>query len=343
MTLLLSKGGILGSREGSSGTILESFLMPLDSVSAPETALAPKQISTTNTPVSGPWQRVARNRVVRTLRYLTTTEVHTFAFSVAANAILSFFPFMVLLMWLIRHVLHSQTMASVVAQLLRDHLPVGQDFVVRNLNIVVDSRRGARLASIIILLITSTGVFLPLEVALNHIWGFTKNRSYLGNQVVSLALAFSCGILAMISVSLGAGNQLALGVMMLGHSQNFLFKSLTYVTLKILALITSIVIFFLIYWVLPHGKIKARKVLPAAIAMGILWEGSQYAYMKALPWLDFPEVYGPFSISVTLMFWAFLSGLMLLAGAHLASSGATPQSPSTPNPNTAPAESRVMA
>jgi hypothetical protein len=33
-----------------------------------------------------------------TLRYLTQTEVHTYAFSVAANSILSFFPFLVLLL-----------------------------------------------------------------------------------------------------------------------------------------------------------------------------------------------------------------------------------------------------
>ncbi|HEY6306976.1 MAG TPA: YihY/virulence factor BrkB family protein [Candidatus Angelobacter sp.] len=245
------------------------------------------------------------------------TEVHTFAFSVAANVILSFFPFMVLLMWLIRNVLHSQAMTNVVVQLLRDHLPVGQDFVVRNLDYLVRSRQRAKFASVIILLITSTGVFLPLEVALNHIWGFTKNRSYLGNQVISLTLAFACGILAMVSVGLAAGNQFMLQTMMLGHNQNIVFKSLAYVALKVMALVTSIAIFFLIYWVLPNGKIRARSVLPAAIAMGVLWEASKYAYMKALPWLDFQEVYGPFTISVTLMFWAFLSGLMLLAGAHL--------------------------
>jgi uncharacterized BrkB/YihY/UPF0761 family membrane protein len=53
--------------------------------------------------------------------------------------------------------------------------------------------------------------------------------------------------------------------------------------------------------------------------MGLIWEASRYLYMKSLPLLNFPEVYGPFSISVTLMFWAFLSGLMVLAGAQLAS------------------------
>jgi uncharacterized BrkB/YihY/UPF0761 family membrane protein len=37
----------------------------------------------------------------------------------------------------------------------------------------------------------------------------------------------------------------------------------------------------------------------------------------ALPRLNFQEVYGPFALSVSLMFWAFLTGLLLLTGAYL--------------------------
>src|SRR5258706_16195822 len=54
-----------------------------------------------------------------TLKYLTQTEVHTYAFSVAANAILSFFPFMGLLLTLPRHVLHSEAMYKVIVDLRR--------------------------------------------------------------------------------------------------------------------------------------------------------------------------------------------------------------------------------
>ena len=259
-----------------------------------------------------------RKRGLHTLRYLTKTEAHTFAFSVAANAILSFFPFMVLLIWLIRNVFHSQVMFDVVSQFLRDHLPTNQDFVIRSLDNLVKTRRRVKMASIVILLITSTGVFLPLEVAFNRIWGFAKNRSYLGNQFVSLLLAFACGILTLVSVVLAAGNQWALEIMMLGH-RNIVFTVLTAMTLKVLATTCSIGMFFLLYWILPHGKVKARSVLPSAVAMGILWELGKYLYVTALPWLNFPEVYGPFSISVTLMFWAFISGLMILTGAQLAS------------------------
>jgi YihY family inner membrane protein len=254
-----------------------------------------------------------------TARYLMRTEAHTYAFSVAANAILSFFPFMVLLMWLIRNVFHSPTMSNVVVDLLRDHLPAGQDFVIRNLNYLVKTRQSVKMASLVILLITSTGVFVPLEVAFNRIWGFANNRSYLGNQIISLLLAFACGILALASVGLAAGNELVLTFMMRGN-ENIVFRAATFVALKIFATAASIGIFFLIYWLLPNGKVKARTVLPAAVAMGILWEVGKYIYIKLLPWLNFQDVYGKdFSISVALMFWAFISGLMLLAGAHLSS------------------------
>ena len=248
-----------------------------------------------------------------TVRYLLRTEVHTFAFSVAANAILSFFPFVVLLMTLIRRVFRSKAMYDVVTELLRDYLPAGQDFVIRNLNALVTARHRVQVASLVILLITSSGVFLPLEVALNRIWGFPKNRSYLGNQLISLVLAFSCGTLALLSVAGSAG---LLGSLV-GGQHNFLIRLIAFLVMKIFAIAASIAIFFLIYWVLPNGKVPAKSVLPTAVIMGLLSEALKYIYILALPWLNFQEVYGPFSLSVTMMFWAFLSGLLLLTGAHL--------------------------
>jgi len=262
-----------------------------------------------------------RRQLLPTLRYLMRTDVHTFAFSVAANAILSFFPFVVLLMTLTRRVFHSQLMYNVVLQLLRDYLPAGQDFVIRNLTALVGARHRVQLFSLVILLITSTGVFVPLEVALNRVWGFPKNRSYLGNQLISLVLAFACGCLALLSVFLTAGNQQLLQFMFLGHSGNFVFRAAAFLIMKTFAIAASIAIFFLIYWLLPNGRVPVQAVLPAAVMIGLASEVLKYAYIVALPRLNFQEAYGPFSISVTLMIWAFLVGLLLLAGAYLSAFG----------------------
>ena len=264
-----------------------------------------------------------RNRVryyyrlsASTVKYLLHTEVHTFAFSVAANAILSFFPFVLLLMSLAVRVFHSRTMSDVIKELLRDYLPAGQDFVIRNLEALATAKNKAQAFSLVMLLITSTGVFLPLEVALNRVWRFPNNRSYIGNQFISLGLAFACGILAMVSIALSAGNVKLLRFLAFGHNI-FLVRVLGFLTAKVFATVTSMAIFFLIYWLLPNGKVPAKAVLPAAIIMGFFSEILKYSYILLLPRLNFQEVYGPFAISVSMMFWAFLSGLLLLTGAHL--------------------------
>jgi membrane protein len=251
-----------------------------------------------------------------TARYLLRTDVHTFAFSVAANAILSFFPFVVLLMTLVRRVFHSRVMYDVVVELLRDYLPAGQEFVIRNLNAVVETRHRVQVVSLIILLATSSGIFMPLEVALNRVWRFPNNRSYVGNQLISLGLAFGCGVLALLSIAMTAGNVALMEFLLRGHGSGFV-RVVGFVVMKVFAIATSIAIFFLIYWVLPNGKVPARAVLPTAIIMGVLSEALKYGYILALPRLNFAEVYGPFALSVSIMFWAFLTGLLLLTGAHL--------------------------
>ena len=84
--------------------------------------------------------------------------------------------------------------------------------------------QGTKIFSLIMLLVTTTGVFLPLEVALNQVWGVKKNRSYLANQVVSLGLAFGVGVLAMASVALTAAQRTVMGWVFFGHTDNWVFN-----------------------------------------------------------------------------------------------------------------------
>src|SRR6202007_648639 len=92
-----------------------------------------------------------------------------------------------------------------------------QDFVIRNLNAMVNSRHRVQVVSLVILLVTSSGVFMSLEVALNRIWRFPNNRSYFGNQLISLGLAFGCGVLALLSIAATAGNVTLMEFLLRGH------------------------------------------------------------------------------------------------------------------------------
>jgi len=184
------------------------------------------------------------------------------------------------------------------------------------MKVLANPHKGVQIYSLIMLLISSTGVFLPLEVALNGVWGVKENRSYLHNQLVSIGLSLGVGVLAMASVALSTAQQMILTVLFFHHIDNAVYRFFAGSMLQLLGGVLAILIFFLIYWVLPNRKIPARAVLPTAIVTGLLWQLAKGLYVIVLPKLDFAAVYGPFYVSIGLMIWAFLSGLMLLAGAH---------------------------
>ena len=256
------------------------------------------------------------SRILALAQYLTQTEVHTYAFSVAANAILSLFPFIVMMYTVAGRVFHSESMEDVVGNMVRYFLPTGQDFVVRNMSLVANARGGVKVAAVIMLLISSSGIFLPLEVALNQVWGVTKNRSYLRNQLVSTGLALIVCAMALASVAVTAFQHKLLTLIFFGHVDNGVFRFVAQWLLQVSAGAFSVALFFFTYWILPNRRLPWRAVLPSALVTGILWELAKLLYMAALPWLDFRGVYGPFATSVGLMLWAFLTGLLLLAGAH---------------------------
>lgn len=245
------------------------------------------------------------------------TEVHVFALSVAASVLLSFFPFLIVMVSLCIHVFHWPAMASAIYLSLNDYFPdeIGK-FIGRNLRVVVQSRGPMQFASIFLLLFTANGVFVPFEVALNRVWGVRANRSFLKNQIVSLGLIFLCGGLSLVSFVLTAVNQDFL-------TRNFSMEvdSLQWVLpilFKLAAIPASILGLFLMYWLLPNRSIPVRRMLPVAVVIGLALELLKYINLLTWPLLKAKpqKEYGPFYISVSIILWTFVAAMVVLAGAE---------------------------
>ena len=260
------------------------------------------------------WYRWRKNGTAL-VRYLLDSEVHTYAFSVAANAIISFIPFIVLLYTLSRSVFHSDMMVNVVGKMVHYFLPSNQDWVAASLAAAAP-RQGVQWLSLVMILISCTGIFLPLEVALNQAWGVTKSRNYLMNQLVAFGLAILMVGLAMGSIFLSAWQRQLLGFIFFHHTDNFVFEGISYLWLAGSTGVASILFFFSIYWLLPNRRIPARHVLRTSIVTGVIWLLAKNVYVAVLPHLDLKALYGPFYVSVGLLFWAYVSGLILFAGAQ---------------------------
>ncbi len=263
----------------------------------------------------GPLTKFFRG-LVPTFQYWMETEVHVYAFSIAANVLLSFFPFLIVCVTLSRVLFDPKTVASAINFALHDYFPeVFSDFLQRNL-LILPQQRSPEFISLFLLLFTANGIFEPLEVALNRVWGIAKNRSFVRNQMVSLALIFACGGLELFSLWLTALNSRSL-------TGNIVERMVSGFFLKLSAVPMTALILFLVYRFLPNGKPPLKRVIPAAIGAGLLLEALKFVIALVWPWFDLKlqHEYGVFRYSATLIFLAFFSSMIVLAGAEWAARG----------------------
>jgi len=263
----------------------------------------------------------AGSRLLPSLRYLSATEVHVYAFSIAANVYLSFFPFTLLLLTVCLRWLRWESAYGEILELLRIHLPAGADSIIRNLSQLAQARPRLQLISVVVLFFTSSGVFLPLEVALNQVWSIRRNRSFLKNQAMSFFLAVTTGLMAFLSILLSTAAQWVLTVTLGWIPAPRLVAAVSRVLMETLSVPLAVSICFVIYFFLPNGRVPVSQVLPAAMIGGVLTEVGKLVYMLTLPLFRFREIYGPFFVSATLLFWAYGAALILLFGAHLSARG----------------------
>lgn len=256
-----------------------------------------------------------RFAIWRTLRFLFQTEVHVYSFAVAVNVLLTFFPFLVCMVILCQDVLHWRAAVQVILHAVNDYFPsdFGVDFQ-GYLRQSASSRKFSWL-SVILLLFTSNGIFVPLEVALNRIWRVKQNRSFLRNQAISLGLIFACGALVLTSICVTTLNVQFLtqhfGASHLGAVRQA-------VIFKITAIPVSMLLIFLVYWLLPNARIPVRRLIPASVIVGALLEVSKYINVWTWPWLraKLRNEVPPFVQSTTIVLWAFIATMIILAGAE---------------------------
>jgi uncharacterized BrkB/YihY/UPF0761 family membrane protein len=243
------------------------------------------------------------------------TEAHVFALAVAASTLLAFYPFMTVMLSLCRDVLRWPAAQEAIYLALGDFF-AGEpgEFIVRNLQPWMVPK--LHWASILLLLFTANGIFEPLEVALNRAWGVTENRSYIRNQVISLGLIFLCGGLSMLSLMMTALNSRWISESLGTNADAAVFMNLLF--FKLAALPVSILALFLIYWLLPNRKVEPKRVIAVAIVVGIALELLKYVNLLVWPLLQkkLDREYSVFQHSVTILLWAFIVAMIVLAGAH---------------------------
>ncbi len=242
--------------------------------------------------------------------------------SIAYHSLLCIFPFLLLLIGLSGVYIKNLELAGRLAVVLDRALPMKADFILQNLQSISRSYGPISIISILLLLWSSSGIFLPLEKALNRAWDIEVERSWWRRRVLALEMAVILGFLILFSSAL-------VGVNVYIHNwlrQRVLHLPVALIELSYHLLIVAItfgmtfVMFVLLFGRLPNARLRFRQVLPSALVTAVFWEGARSLFTLLLPRFNYRHVYGPIALFVALMTWAYISSAVVLFGAQVSRS-----------------------
>ena len=266
---------------------------------------------------AGAW-RSARQVLQESMRNFFKENSLMVSASIAYHSLLSIFPFLLLLLGVGGIMLRHYEFTWLLALALERYLPMKPDFIMRNL--VGISRAYGRLSivSFLLLLWSSSGVFLPLEKALNRAWEVERGRSWWIQRLLALEMALILGILVIVSSGLIWANVSIHNIFerrAFHHVRGVLDFAYHASTFSM-----ALAMFLILFERLPHRPMRFREVFPSALLTAIFWEGARSLFTLLLPLFNYRQVYGSIGVVVALMTWAYISSAVILFGAEVSRS-----------------------
>ncbi len=238
---------------------------------------------------------------------------------IAYHSLLCVFPFLLLLISLGGFYIKRHELTGQLTLVLGRYLPMKPDFIMQNLAGISRAYGRVGFLSLLLLLWSSAGVFLPLEKALNRGWEVEKGRSWGQRHLLALEMALAIGFLFLLSSAVAGVNVyvhhwLRRG----GHSFSSTLVVFGYDVLALCVMFGLTLTMFVVLFIrLPNRPLRFRQVLPSALLTAIFWEGARSLFTLLLPVFNYRQIYGSIGVVVALMTWAYISSAVTLFGAQV--------------------------
>jgi membrane protein len=255
----------------------------------------------------------------RGLGELVNSNDLTHAAAIAYYALLSLFPFLLLVILILGSVAGNEEDRLTVLTFVFRYFPVeAVDFVSRQLDALMSSEQVVRggVAGAIALTWASLGVFGAITSAVNEAWGVEKQRSFWKHRMVSFLMLVAAGLVMISALLLLSAINVAEASWFYRMLARFEWlNALRTLTVDYLATILLIIGVGLVFYFIPNAKTRFRDVWVGAILTGVLWrlafDGFSW-YVRSNSQLT--KVHGSITAVVIFLLWIYVSAIILIYG-----------------------------
>ena len=246
----------------------------------------------------------------------------THAASIAYYALLSLFPFLLLIISLLGSVTADESDRQAVLGFVFRYFPTQLDFVTSQLDAFRASRLQLGVGGLLALVWGSLGVFGAVTSAVNEAWGVEKQRSFLKHRLVSFLMLVASGGVMMIALMIVSLVEVAersrFGAIVASIRGMYIIQTLGFQYLGTLLVILAV---GLIFYFIPNAKTRFRDVWVGAILTGALW---RFAF-DGFSWylgrnMGMRMIHGSVAAILGFLLWIYVSSIILMYGVEFTAS-----------------------
>lgn len=260
------------------------------------------------------WSAIAR----LTIRSIGEDDCFMRAAAIAFYAFIALFPLLLILAVVASFVLESAEVQKNVMLLVETYMPTASGLVKANFEQILRARRTASILATLGFGWSALAVFFDIERALNRVWGVKRLRPFWTRMLLALIMVAGIGLLILVSVTSTTVFNIIrhLRLPLLGwepFNRPLLWSMLT----SLLPIVLNVVIFFLLYRILPYTQVSWSEVWPGALLAGLAWEAVKRIFALYLTRFgSYNLIYGSLGTVIALLIWFYLTGVIVLVGAE---------------------------
>lgn len=251
----------------------------------------------------------------RALVRLVNSNDITHAAAIAYYALLSLFPFLLLVISMLGSITADDADRLAVLSFVFRYFPTQFEFVNTQLDAFRQTRVQLGVAGGLALIWASLGVFGAVTSAVNDAWGVEKQRSFLRHRMVSFLMLVAGGGVMMLGLVLVGAVQVAqaswFGVMLTRFRWLEALQTLTFTYSATILLILAV---GLVFYFIPNAKTRFRDVWVGAVLTGILWRIAFDGFSWYIGRSGLTFIHGSIAAVVVFLLWIYVSSVILMYG-----------------------------